>query len=192
MTDFTIIGISAAGCSTGMAHLYFESIHPFEDGNGRIGRAIAEMALAQGLGQPSLTALSVMIERRRKAYYAALEQAQAGLEITSWLLWFGDTVLAAQDHSRRTIEFIFEKSKLLERLRGRMNSRQEKALLRVLREGVDGFAGGLSAQNYMSITRTSAATARRDLSNLVALGALVRTGEKRGTRYWLQFSTGLD
>src|SRR5205807_3181909 len=69
----------------GIAHLYFESIHPFEDGNGRIGRAIAEKALAQGFGQPTLTALAATILLRRKAYYAALEAANKRNEVTAWL-----------------------------------------------------------------------------------------------------------
>ena len=171
----------------GIAHLYFVCLHPFEDGNGRIGRAISEKALAQGLGQPSLTALSAEINRKRKAYYQALEAANKGNEITAWLLWFAEMVLAAQASSQAWIEFLIEKAKLFDRLRGRLNARQEKALLRLTREGPDGFKGGLSAGNYVSVTRTSPATARRDLVELVALGALVRTGERKYTRYWLPF-----
>lgn len=171
----------------GIAHLYFESIHPFEDGNGRIGRAISEKALAQGLGQPSLTALSVMIERRRKEYYKALELAHRDNEVTAWLLWFANTVLEAQLHTQRWIDFLIAKTKLLDSLRNRINARQEKALLRMMREGPDGFEGGLSAGNYATITGAPPATARRDLSELVELGALIRTGERKGTRYWLPF-----
>jgi len=173
----------------GIAHLYFESIHPFEDGNGRIGRAISEKALAQGLGQPSLTALSVMIERRRKDYYKALELANRDNDVTDWLLWFADTVLEAQLHTQRWIDFLIAKTRLLDALRGKINPRQEKALLRMMREGPDGFKGGLSAGNYTTITGAPAATARRDLAELVGLGALTRTGERRGTRYWLTLGT---
>ncbi len=171
----------------GIAHLYFESIHPFEDGNGRIGRAISEKALAQGLGQPSLTALSVMIERKRKAYYKALELAHTENEITQWLLWFAGTVLEAQLHTQSWIDFLIAKTKLFDSLHGRLNARQEKALLRMMREGPDGFEGGLSAGKYSTITAAPPATARRDLAELVELGALVRTGERKGTRYWLPF-----
>lgn len=170
---------------SGIAHLYFESIHPFEDGNGRIGRAIAEKALAQGLGQPSLTAISVIIERRRKDYYAELEHATKSNEISRWLFWFSQTVLEAQSHTRHWIDFLIAKTRLLDSLRGRINARQEKALLRMLREGPDGFQGGLSAANYNSITGASPATARRDLGQLVAIGALTRTGQRKSTRYWL-------
>lgn len=173
----------------GIAHLYFESIHPFEDGNGRIGRAISEKALAQGLGQPSLTALSVMIERRRKEYYKALELAHRDNEVTGWLIWFADTVLEAQLYTQSWIDFLIAKTKLFDTLRGKINPRQEKALLRMMREGPDGFEGGLSAGNYTTITGAPPATARRDLAELVEWGALIRTGERKGTRYWLPFGS---
>ena len=173
----------------GIAHLYFECIHPFEDGNGRIGRAIAEKALAQGTGQPSLTALSLMIQRKRSEYYDQLEAANKTLDVNDWLNWFADTVLAAQDYTLHWLDFLLAKTKLLDRLRGQINERQEKALLRMMREGPEGFRGGLSAGNYSSITGAPAATARRDLAHLVELDALMRTGRLKGTRYWLPFAT---
>lgn len=169
----------------GIAHLYFESIHPFEDGNGRVGRAISECALSQALGHPSLTGISSVIAQRRGDYYDALERASRDNEVTEWLRHFGDVVLAGQARSLRFVRFLVEKTRFLDRLRSALNPRQEKALLRMLREGPDGFEGGLSASNYMTITGAPPATARRDLGALVELGALRRTGEKRGTRYWL-------
>ena len=169
----------------GLAHLYFESIHPFEDGNGRIGRAIAEKALAQGTGQPSLTALSLLINRRRKEYYAQLQTANKTLDVEPWLHWFADLVLAAQAHTLEGLDFLLGNTRLWDRLRGQLNQRQEKALSRLMRAGVDGFEGGLSASKYMALTGAPAATARRDLGNLVELGALRRTGQLKGTRYWL-------
>lgn len=170
---------------SGIAHLYFESIHPFEDGNGRIGRAISEKALAQGLGQPSLTMLSTEIESCQKEYYAELERASRRLEVTAWLEWFADAALAAQRRTLDWVHFLIYKTRLLDRLCGRINGRQEKALLRMMREGPAGFAGGLSAGNYQTITGASPATAGRDLVQLVNLGALRRTGTGKGTRYWL-------
>ena len=169
----------------GVAHFYFECIHPFEDGNGRIGRALAEKALAQSLGEPSLIALSREIARRQAAYYQALESAGRSLDVTDWLLWFADTVLAAQNWGERRLIRLIEQTRMFDRLRGRLNPRQEKALLRLFREEPDGFKGGLSADNYRRITRASASTATRDLADLVATGALRRTGERRHTRYWL-------
>jgi Fic family protein len=164
---------------------YLCANHPFLDGNGRIGRAIAEKALAQNCGQPTLTALAYQIEKQRKAYYEALEAANKRNEITAWLRYFAGVVLQAQQTTQSRIQFLIEKTRLHDRLRGMLNPRQEKALERMFREGPEGFSGGLSAEKYLAITQTSRATATRDLAELVQLGALVRTGQLKGTRYWL-------
>lgn len=169
----------------GTAHLYFESIHPFEDGNGRIGRGIAEMALAQALGHPTLTALAATILIRRKEYYAELERANRDNEITGWLRWFAGMTMEAQYRSAARVEFLLDKTRLLGGMRGKLNERQERVLLRMLREGPEGFKGGLSASNYMKITSAAPATATRDLTDLVANGALIRAGERRHARYFL-------
>ena len=180
-------GSDSLPCLTraGIAHLYFESIHPFEDCNGRIGRAISEKALSQCLGQPTLTALAATMLLRRKAYYAALKAANRDTNVTSWIAWFAGITIEAQRRTLARIEFIVDKTKLLQGLRGRLNGRQHKALLRMLREGPEGFAGGLSAGNYMTITGASPATSTRDLAGMVAKGALERTGERRHARYHL-------
>ena len=170
----------------GIAHLYFESIHPFEDGNGRIGRAISEKALAQSLGQPTLTALATTILARRKSYYDAFEAANKGNEITDWLSWFAGIAIEAQRRTIAMVEFLIDKTKLFDRLGSQVNERQKKALLRMFREGPEGFKGGLSASNYSTITGASPATATRDLADLVARGALTRVGERRHARYHLQ------
>jgi len=169
----------------GIAHLYFVSIHPFEDGNGRIGRAIAEKALAQCLGQPTLIALAYTIERNKKTYYTALEQANKRNEITPWLIYFADRVLTAQHYTVTWIEFLISKAKLYDRLRGQLNPRQEKVLARLFREGPEGFIGGFSAEKYIGITGAPRATATRDLQDLVGKGALLRRGERKHTRYQL-------
>ncbi|MEI8140690.1 MAG: Fic family protein [bacterium] len=169
----------------GIAHLYFVSIHPFEDGNGRIGRAISEKVLAQGLQQPTLIALATMIARNKKAYYAALEQANRGNEITGWLEYFAGTVLEARAYTMRQIEFLIAKAKFYDRFRGVFNDRQAKVIARLFREGPEGFTGGLSAENYIRITSTSRATATRDLAELVEKQALKKTGQLKGTRYYL-------
>jgi Fic family protein len=169
----------------GIAHLYFESIHPFEDGNGRIGRAIAEKSLAQNLGQPTLIALATTILANRKSYYEALETANKRNEITNWLAWFAGTTIEAQRHTIALTEFLINKTKLLDRLNGQLNERQQKALLRVFQEGPQGFKGGLSASNYIKITGASPATATRDLVDLIEKEALTRTGEHRHARYYL-------
>ena len=172
----------------GLAHLYFVSVHPFEDGNGRIGRALAEKALAQSLGQPSLIALAYTIERRRKDYYAALERNNKDNEVSDWLDYFGRTILQAQTNTIKRVDFYLAKARFHERMRDQMNDRQTKAIERMFREGIEGFKGGLSAENYIAITKTSRATATRDLQDLVSKGALKRTGELRHTRYHLNLS----
>jgi len=173
----------------GICHLYFVSIHPFEDGNGRIGRALSEKSLAEGLGKPALIALSAAIQRNRKGYYEMLERSNKRNEITEWLVYFAETVLEAQAESQRWVEFLIEKTRLIDRLRGKWNERQEKVILRMAREGPGGFKGGLSAENYLAITGTSRATATRDLQDLVEMGALIRTGRLKGTRYHLAITT---
>jgi Fic family protein len=173
----------------GVAHLYFISIHPFEDGNGRIGRAVSEKILAQTLGQPTFTSLAATILSKGKSYYDALEQANKNNEISKWLIWFAETAIEAQMRTASMVDFLIEKTKLLDKLRGNLNKRQEKALLRVLREGPNGFKGGLSAGNYIRITGASAATATRDLMDLVEKGALNRVGENRYARYHACLST---
>ena len=176
----------------GIAHFHFVCIHPFEDGNGRIGRALAEKALAQSLGEPSLIALSRVIARRRTAYYDMLEAASRLLDITDWLQWFAGIVLDAQSWSERRLIRLIEQTRMFDRLRGRLNPRQEKALQRLFREEPDGFEGGLSAENYRHITGAPASTATRDLADLVAKHALRRTGERRHTRYWLDLPPFAD
>lgn len=169
----------------GISHLYFVCIHPFEDGNGRIGRAIAEKSFSQSLGHPTLISLSYTIQNHKKLYYQTLEDNNKTLEITNWLIYFAQTVLEAQRYSQRLIEFIIQKTKIFDRLKEDLNSRQTKVLLRMFREGPEGFKGGLSAENYISLTGASRATATRDLQDLVDKGALVKTGELKGTRYHL-------
>jgi Fic family protein len=171
-----------------LGHLWFESNHPFEDGNGRLGRALAEKSLAQNIGQPSLIALAYTIERDRKGYYDQLETHQKTLNVTDWVLWFAETVLKAQQVTLTRVSFFIAKAKFYDRFRDQLNDRQAKVIERMFREGPDDFKGGLSAENYIAITGTSRATTTRDLQDLVEMGALSRTGERRSTRYWLHLS----
>jgi len=170
---------------SGIAHAYFESIHPFEDGNGRIGRAISEKALSQGLKRPTLIALAQAIERSKKAYYTALQAGNRGLDIQDWLEYFCQTVLSAQDYTQSMIDFLIEKGKFYDRLSDKLNERQSKVIARMFEEGIEGFKGGLSAENYISITDAPRATTTRDLQALVEIGALKKTGERKHTRYYL-------
>ena len=167
----------------GLAHLHFESIHPFEDGNGRIGRAIAEKAMAQSSGQPVIVALAATILAHQKSYYDALERANKHNDATEWLTWFAAIAVEAQQRTLKQVEFLIAKVKLLDRLRGEINERQLKVLLRMLKEGPKGFKGGLSAANYITIAGASPATVTRDLADLVDKGALIRKGERKHARY---------
>jgi len=167
----------------GIAHQYFVCIHPFEDGNGRVARAIAEKALAQNLGHPTLIALAATILVKRKAYYDTLEATNKHNEITPWLSWFAATAIEAQRRTIALVEFSIDRTRLLDRFRDRLNERQQKTLMRMLREGPEGFKGGLSAGNYITITGASPATATRDLADLVDKRALDRVGERRHARY---------
>jgi len=173
-----------------LTHLYFVCIHPFEDGNGRIGRALAEKALAQNLGQPSLIALAYTIERKRKDYYAALARNNKDLEITDWMKYFANTIIEAQNNTLKRVDFYVAKAKFYEKFREQLNERQAKVIARMFREGLDGFKGGLSAENYINISKTSRATATRDLQDLVEKAALTKTGELRHTRYFLVLPAG--
>jgi len=177
--------IRRAPLRSAIAHLYFETIHPFEDGNGRIGRAIAEKALSQGIGRPALLSLSQAIEARKQTYYDALSQAQRSNEITAWVTYFVGTVLTAQTDAEEAIAFTLKKTKFFDRFTGQLNGRQTKVIRRMLEEGVKGFAGGMNAGKYGSIAGVSKATATRDLQELLKLGAIHLFGEAggRSTKY---------
>lgn len=173
----------------GVAHLYFESVHPFEDGNGRIGRALSEKALAQARVGTMMTALAATILDRKRAYYDHLESNNKHLAIDDWVAWFAGITLEAQRRTHALVRFVVEKARLLQRVEADLNPRQRKVLHRLLREGPAGFRGGLSAGNYVSIAKTSPATATRDLAELVERGVLTRTGERRHARYHLTIQT---
>jgi Fic family protein len=172
-----------AAVRSAVAHLYFESIHPFQDGNGRIGRALSEKALSQGLGRPALLSLSRAIEANRKHYYQALQQGQQSNEITPWVTWFVGVTLEAQIQAEEQIDFTLKKTKLFDRFRDQLNERQLSILRRMLEEGPQGFEGGMSAKKYISMTGASKATATRDLQDLADKGVFVPFGGGRSTRY---------
>jgi len=168
-----------------IAHLHFESIHPFEDGNGRIGRAIAEKALSQSIDRPVLFSLSKSIECNKNDYYTALKAAQRSNEITEWIHYFVKTVLDAQIDAEKEIEFTLRKTKFFDHHKRVLNERQQKVVRRILEEGYQGFEGGMNARKYVSIASTSKATATRDLQDLVQKGIFTPIGGGRSTRYEL-------
>ena len=167
-----------------VAHAWFEKIHPFEDGNGRVGRAISDHALSQSLGRPTLACLATAIDADRDAYYNALEAVGRGnLDLHAFLDYFTAAIVHAQEIALAEVGFVLHKTRFHDRYDGRLNERQRKAIARVFAEGRAGFAGGLSAKNYVSIARCAPATATRDLAALRDMGALVARGKGRGVRY---------
>ncbi|MCI5072845.1 Fic family protein [bacterium] len=167
----------------GIAHLYFEMIHPFEDGNGRIGRALIEKSLAIALKKPSLIAISKEIEKHKTDYYAALEQANKSNQIDGWLDYFCKTILGAQKNSIVSIELLIQKSQFFSKHDAELNERQKKLMLKLFALEKD-FVGGISVKNYIQLVLTSTATANRDLNDLIKKGILYKTGELKSTRYW--------
>ena len=177
--------LKKAPVRSAIAHLYFETIHPFEDGNGRVGRAIAEKALSQTLGRPVLLSLSKTIEANKKAYYNALSLAQTSNEITPWILYFVDVILKSQEEASKLVTFILKKSKFFDQYKRDLNERQIKVIRRMLDSGLEGFKGGMSAKKYMVITKASKATATRDLQDLLEKGVFILEGGGRSTNYSL-------
>ena len=175
--------IKSAPVRSAISHLYFESIHPFEDGNGRIGRAIAEKALSQGIGRPVMLSLSKTIESNKKKYYLELEKAQYSMEINSWLKYFVEMILEAQIDSENQIDFTLKKVKFFDRFRNLLNDRQITVIKRMLEEGPKGFTGGMNAKKYGSLCKVSKATATRDLQYLLEIDALIVSRGGRSTSY---------
>jgi len=168
-----------------LAHLYFESIHPFEDGNGRIGRALAEKVLSEASGMPMLLGLSAVLERKRKAYYAALHRASLDNDVQDWCDFFVPCVLEAIERSCAWVGFSVAKSRWYAHFGGQLSPRAAKVIARMFSAGPEGFEGGMTAAKYMRIAGTSKATATRDLAELAASGALAREQSGRNTRYRL-------
>jgi Fic family protein len=170
-----------------IAHLRFEQIHPFEDGNGRIGRALIEKILSLRFNLPLYNSLSKVINQDKKSYYNAIQKSNTTLDIQSYLEYFTDLLIKAQVFTIETIEFTLFKSKLFTKYQNEINPRQTKVILSIFDEGISGFKGGLSASNYKSITGAPNATVTRDLQELVELGIMSKSGVLKGTRYFINF-----
>jgi Fic family protein len=174
-----------------VSHLWFEAIHPFEDGNGRIGRAVAELALAQEMRSAQrLFSLSSELARERAAYYSQLQAAtsRAYLDITAWVQWFLDRIAAAFDDSTNRMRKTLSHHRYWAHVGTRhpaLTASERKVLARLLEAGPGGFEGGMSTEKYVNLTGVSRATAYRELTRLQELGLLARTGEGRATRYAL-------
>ncbi len=168
---------------SGLAHLWFVTIHPFDDGNGRIARAIADMALARSEGSPKrFYSLSAQIQLERNDYYTNLEWTQKGeLDVTRWQTWFLECFERALDRAGETLAAVLAKAKFWERFaKLALNDRQVKVLNRVL----DGFEGKLTSSKWAKLARCSQDTAGRDIADLIDKGALRKDpGGGRSTSY---------
>lgn len=170
-----------------IAHLYFESIHPFDDGNGRIGRAISERILSQEIGMPVLLSLSKQIMAVKAEYYSQLAEASSySLDITPWINFFCQLVLDAQLSAKDLVQFVLKKAKFWAKYSNVLSDRQIRVVQRMLEAGTSGFEGGISSKKYMKIVDCSKATATRDLTDLVEKGCIHQLeGNGRNTRYEL-------
>jgi len=170
----------------GIAHFWFVTIHPFEDGNGRISRAIADMALARAdRTKERFYSMSTQIEAEKKDYYLNLERSQrGGLDITSWLEWFPGCLGRAIARAETFLASILRKAKVWEQINSQLsvNERQRKVINRLL----DGFEGKLSTSKYAKLAKCSADTALRDIRTLIDSGILIQEeGGGRNTSYRL-------
>lgn len=174
-----------------IAHLWFETIHPFEDGNGRIGRTLSDLALAQDLrSNQRLFSMSQQLWLDRTGYYGQLQaaSAQGGMDVTPWVHWFVGCVEKACLSTLAQIQAAGAKAGFwaaLDAAHPQLSPSQRKVLNKLYDAGPDGFLGGMSTEKYGAIAGVSRATAYRDLTALVALGLLDRTGQGKATRYAL-------
>jgi Fic family protein len=171
-----------------ISHLWFETLHPFDDGNGRIGRAILQLALGQDMGQPGrIVTLSRQIESCKDRYYRELERAQRSknMDVTDWVEWMLEQFFLASEFANRTIDSAIQRIKFQISMSAfAINERQQKTLKKLLDAGPKGYEGGMTTRKHERISQTSTPTAARDLIDLERLGLLKRYGAGRSIRYY--------
>ena len=171
-----------------VAHLWFETLHPFDDGNGRIGRAIMQLALGQDMSQPGrIVSLSRQLESCKDRYYSALEQAQRSkrMDVSAWVEWMLAQFSLANEFASRTIDSAIQRIQFQAGMSSvRLNERQQKTMKKLLDAGPKGFEGGMTTRKHERISQTSTPTAARDLIELERFGLLKRYGAGRSTRYY--------
>lgn len=171
-----------------VSHLWFETLHPFDDGNGRIGRAIMQLALGQDMGLPGrIVSLSRQIESCKDRYYSALERAQRSksMDVTAWVEWMLEQFSLASEFASSSIDSAIQRIRFQARMSAiRLNERQQKTMKKLLDAGPKGYEGGMTTRKHERISQTSTPTAARDLIELERLGLLKRYGDGRSTRYY--------
>lgn len=173
---------------TALSHLWFETLHPFEDGNGRIGRAIMQLAIGQDMGQAGrIVTLSRQIESRKAHYYNELERAQRShtTDITKWMCWMLEQIAASCEFASETIDHSLQRIRFQMTMSGHaLNERQLKTMKKILDAGPKGFNGGITTRKHEQIAKISTPTAARDLIDLEDRGLLIKHGKGRSTRYY--------
>ncbi len=189
---FASLAVSACAIGSSFCYAWFEAIHPFEDGNGRVGRALTDYVLAQELTTTQrIFSLSRQIQAERKDYYAQLNAATTaepsntkGIDVTAWLLWFIGVFTRGCEHSLSVIRQASDTASFWQRCaQVDLNARQRKVLARLLEAGDGGFLGDLTAEKYIKLTDASKATATRDLTHLYQSGLLAVQGQGKATCY---------
>jgi Fic family protein len=172
----------------GLAHFWFVTIHPFDDGNGRLARAVTDMAMAQDDSQQArYYSLSSQIMADRESYYKILEKTQKGsCDVTGWLVWFLNCFSRAMARSEGIMNGAWTKANFWQQYDlFKLSERQKKVVNRLLDAGPEGFEGGMTTQKYASISHCSRATAFRELDQLFEIGVFQRVGQGRAVRYQL-------
>jgi len=178
----TVTGVERAA----IAHLWFEIIHPYDDGNGRVGRALVDKALSQDAGQPVLANVASVLLENRNDYYDQLQNASPTLNIQTWLAWFVKATLKAQVLAIEGVDKVLTKTRYWHKFEKlAMNDRQQKAINKMFALNPEAF--GMTTKKYVSITKCSKATASRDLAQLLEWGCFVAEGSGRGRSYQLNF-----
>ncbi len=171
-----------------LSHLWFETLHPFDDGNGRIGRAILQLALGQDMGQPGrMVTLSRQIESCKDRYYRELERAQRSksMDVTEWVKWMLEQFSLASEFASFTMDSAMQRIRFQAGMSSvALNERQQKTMKKLLDAGPKGFEGGMTTRKHARIAQTSTPSAARDLIELERLGLLKRFGAGRSTRYY--------
>lgn len=183
-----------------LGHLRFETIHPYADGNGRIGRALADFIASENpIFERAPFSLSRVIETDKKAYYEALGHAQrafkirdGAIDVTPFVEWFGEAMSQGLDLAAEEARHIITRNRFFDRHAGVLNERQEKALMTVFEGGAERLIQGLSSKPYQKMTGASIATATRDLRDLTDKGILRKLGKGRGTAFELVLGDKVD
>jgi Fic family protein len=178
--DPNVTGVERAA----IAHLWFETIHPYDDGNGRVGRAVADKVLSQDIGFPTVACLSTAILEDKNSYYDEINKASKSLDVTDWVEWFTRTTVRAYDIALDKIDLVLDKTRFWKaHEKSDLNPRQEKALNKMFSFTPE--SSGMTAKKYMSIAGCSKATATRDLTELAVAGCVYPEGKGRSVKYKL-------